>query len=415
MNEAQKTVLIIGTCDSKGEEILLLKNIVLENGLQCLVLDLGLLKDPTIFAPDITRDQLSKAAGVSLEELIAAAKEGRYEVAVEKLAQGSETIIQKLYKDRKIDGVLAIGGSMGTAIGLRALRALPVGFPKVLISTVAISEYIHPHFVKSDMVLVQPISDFFGVNQWSIRDLKRAAVTICSIVREEEPMEQGNWVGITAIGWSAACASAVKDRLEKENFKVAVAHAVSMQCGIMEQLISQGVIKGMIDLCHFEILHEVSGAACHSRKRLSAAVDKGIPMILAPNTMGTITMNSLQMPEFAKQGRFTVEHNEILGTAKATVEEMAKTAEIICTRLNRSKGRIAYVIPSRGFCDYDQEGKMYYDPEGRAAFISMMQKNLKPEINLEVLDCHWNDDMFVNRICELSVEYFNADILETVF
>ena len=137
-------------------------------------------------------------------------------------------------------------------------------------------------------------------------------------------------------------------------------------------------------------------------------------MILAPNTMGTITMNSLQMPAFAEQGRFTVEHNEILGTANATVEEMAKTAEIICTRLNRSKGRIAYVIPSRGFCDYDQEGKMYYNPEGRAAFISMMKKNLKPEINLEILDCHWNDDMFVNRITELSSEYFTEELLRAV-
>ena len=253
MSKAQKTVLIIGTCDSKGEEILLMRNLIEEKGLNALVLDLGLLEDPTMFQPDVTRDQLARAAGVSLTELIKAAKEGRYEVAVEKLAVGSETIIKDLHEDGKIDGVLAIGGSMGTAISLRALRALPVGFPKVLISTVAISDYMHPHFVRSDMVLIQPVSDFFGVNQWSIRDLKRAAMTICSIVHEEEPMELGDWVGITAIGWSGACAGAVKKKLEGHGFKVAVAHAVSMQCGILEQLVEKGVIKGMIDLCHFEI------------------------------------------------------------------------------------------------------------------------------------------------------------------
>lgn len=409
MSNKQKTVLIVGTCDSKGEEILYLRDIVKSKGLRCLVLDLGLREDPKDFKPDITRRQLSEAAGSSLEELIESAKQGRYEVAVEKLATGSETIVRKLEKEGEIDGVLAIGGSMGTAIGLRALRALSVGFPKVLISTVAISDYIHPHFVKSDLMLVQPISDFFGLNQWSKRDLKRAALNICGVVQEEEPMELGNWIGLTAIGWAADCASSVKKSLEEKNLKVAVAHSVSMQCGLLEQLIRQDVIKGMVDLNHFEILHEVTGGSCHSRDRLVAGVEKGIPMVLAPNTMGVFTMCTLQMPFFKEQGRFTIEHNEILGTAQAFVEDMVKTAEIVCERLNKSTGKIAYVVPSEGFCDYDQEGKMYNDPEGRAAFIKTLKNNLKPEINLEILNCHWNDSQFVNRVCELSVEYF-ADI-----
>jgi uncharacterized protein (UPF0261 family) len=409
MDGKQKVILLTGTCDTKGEEILFMKAIIESKGLRCLVLDLGLKADPTNFKADITRQDLSEAIGSSLDELIAAAQAGRYEVAVEKLGGGAEAIIQKLYTDGKINGILSIGGSMGTAIGLRSLRALPVGFPKVLVSTVAVSDYLHPHFIKSDIILVQPISDFFGLTQWSKRDLKRAALTVCAVVEEEEPMEGGKWIGLTAIGWVASCAGPLKVLLEENGFKVAVAHSVSMQCAILEDLIRQGVIKGMVDLCSFEILHEVAGGSYHSLNRLTAAAEMGIPTIIGPGNVGAFTMSTLHMADFQKQGRFTIEHNEILGTAKASVEEMMQTAEVMAERLNKSKGKVAFVIPKRGFFNYDKEGKMYFNPEGREAFIKVIQKNLKSSIQLEILDCHWDDFEYVTRVGELCIEYF-ADI-----
>ena len=272
-----------------------------------------------------------------------------------------------------IDGILAIGGSMGTAIGLRSLRCLPVGFPKVLVSTVAVSDYLHPHFIKSDVILVQPISDYFWLNQWSKRDLKRAASTICNIVLEEEALEEGKWLGLTAIGWVASVVPPIKRLMEEKGFKVAITHSVSMQTGILEDLIRQGVVKGMIDLCPFELLHEITGGACHSRNRLKAAAEMGVPTIVAPGSIGVFTMNTLQMPEYKKQGRFTIEHNEILGTAKPTIEEMIKTAELMCTRLNASTGKVAVLVPSQGFFNYDRKGKVYNTPEGRSAFINVLK------------------------------------------
>ena len=408
MSNAQKTVLIVGTCDSKGEEILFMKKIVESEGRKCLVLDLGLKADPEDFTPDITRKQLSEVVGSSLDELMELAQKGRYEVAVEKLGSGSEVFIQKLYKEGTIDGILVIGGSMGTALGLRALRALPVGFPKVLVSTVAISEYLHPYFIPTDLTVVQPVSDFVGVNQWSKRDLTRAARTICATL-EEEPMEMGNWIGMPAIGWSSHAATTVKKFLEKHGYKVAAAHSVSMQTGILEQLIRQDVIKGMVDLCHFEILHEIAGAALGSKNRLTAGVEKRIPMILAPNTMVAVAMCTIDMPKFEEKGRVAFEHNEILGTAAVSNDEMIKTAEIVCSRLNKSQGKIAYVVPKQGFCAYDNEGQPYFNPEGRAAFIDVLKKNLDPKIQLDILDCHWDDQKFEDRVCELSLEYF-ADL-----
>lgn len=406
MDGKQKVILLTGTCDTKGEEILYMKALIESKGLRCLVLDLGLKADPSSFKADITRQHLSEAIGSSLDDLIAAAQAGRYEVAVEKLGGGAEIIIRKLYKEGKIDGILTIGGSMGTAIGLRSLRVLPVGFPKVVVSTVAVSDYLHPHFIKSDIILIQPISDFFGLTQWSKRDLKRAALTICSVVAEEEPLEGGKWIGLTAIGWVASCAGPIKVLLEEKGFKVAVAHSISMQCAILEDLIRQGVIKGMVDLCSFEILHEIAGGTCHSLNRLTAAAEVGIPTIVGPGNVGAFTMSPLHIADFQKQGRFTIEHNEIIGTAKATVEEMAKTAQVMADRLNQSKGKVAFIIPRQGFFNYDREGKMYYNPEGREAFIKEIQKNLNSRIQLEILDCHWDDFEYVTRVGELCLEYF---------
>ena len=406
MSKKQKTVILIGTCDTKGEEILFMKDIVESKGLQCLILDLGLMSDPIDFTPTFTRKQLAEAAGASLDELIESAKKGRYEPAVEKMAIGAESIIQKLYSEGKIDGMLAIGGSMGTALGLRILRTLPIGVPKVLISTIALSDYIHPRSVRSDIVLIQPVSDFFGINQWSKRDLKRAALSISTIVAEEEPMEDGKWIGLTAIGWVAACAGGLKKLLEKNGYKVAVAHSVSMQGGILEHLANQGVIKGMLDLCNFELLHKVAGGVCHSASRLTVASEKGIPQIVAPGCMTVFTMNTAQMPVFKEQGRFTVEHNELIGTAKPTMEEMVKTAELTATRLNNANGKVAYVVPKRGFDLYDKEGKMYHNPEGRAAFINTLKNNFNSDIQFEILDCHWEDPAFEKRVGELSLEYF---------
>lgn len=406
MTQPQKTILITGTCDTKGDEILFMKKLIESKGLKCMVLDLGLKSDPAKFKADFTRQDLSEAIGASLEELMEAAKSGRYEVAVEKLGSGAESIMKQLVEEKKINGVLSIGGSMGTALALRTLRALPIGFPKVLVSTVAVSDYLHPEFIRSDIMLVQPISDFFGLSQWSERDLKRAALSLCAIVTEEDPLEKGKWIGLTAIGWVSSCAGPLKKLLEEKGYKVTVAHSISMQCSILEDLIRQGVIKGIIDLCSFEILHEIAGAACHAQNRLTAAAEMGIPTIIGPGNVGVFAPTARDMERFGKQGRFTITHNEIIGTAKATIEEMVQTAAIMAERLNASKGKVAFVIPRKGFHHYDKEGQMYFNPEGREAFIETIENKLDPKVHLEILDCHWDDLEYLVRVGEIAVEYF---------
>ncbi|OPY76261.1 MAG: hypothetical protein A4E63_00169 [Syntrophorhabdus sp. PtaU1.Bin050] len=409
MTDNGKTVLIIGTCDTKGEEIGYMKGVLESQGVRGMTLDLGLANDPAIKV-DISARQLAEKSGKTLEGLREAAKAGRYEEAVENLAAGAVAVVRdELLPNRTIDGVIAIGGSMGSAISLLALRTLPVGFPKMLISTVALSEFLHPTFVKSDILLAQPISDFFGLSDWSKRDLNRAAVSMASIVKTEKPMEDGPWIAITQLGW-LQFTPAIKKALEQNGFKVALAHAVSMQPGIMEQLIRQGVIKGFLDLCPFEITHEIVGplAAISSRNRMDAAAEAGIPQVVTPGVFGGFTYNPRFTEKFSEEGRFVIPHNEILGTGKLSVAEMEESALVMASRLNKAKGPVVVVVPTQGLHHYDAPDKMYYFPEGRKVLIEVLTKNLRPDIEQIILDCHINDKEYSDKVIEAALRLFKG-------
>jgi uncharacterized protein (UPF0261 family) len=409
MNE-RKSVLLVGTCDTKGDEIGFMRDVIESENVKCLVMDIGLMKDPAI-RPDITRQEVAAASGHTLENLVAQAQAGRYEASAEELAIGAgKFMTDELVPNGAIDGVIAIGGSMGTAITLKALRSLPIGFPKMLISTVALSDYVHPVFVQSDIMLVQPISDFCSLNDWSKRDLQRAALSMASIVGREKPLEDGPWVGITCTGWTHYVPR-LKEQLEKTGYKVSISHSVSMQGSIMEQLIRQGVIKGFLDLCPFELPHEVAGASCNSTHRMEAASETGIPQIVSPGMWGLFTMPTADMPRWAAEGRFTVPHNEILGTAKMTLDEMVASSKLMASRLNKSSGPVAVVVPAQGFHHYDRIGKMYDNPEGREAFMEVMRSHLKPAIELHILDCHINDSEYTDRIMALAKRLFGGIVV----
>lgn len=405
--KGRKTVLLVGTCDTKGDEIAFMRDVIESEGVGCMVMDIGLMKDPAI-KPDITRQEVAAASGHTLEDLITQALAGRYEASAEELAIGAGRFMaEELVPTGAIDGVVAIGGSMGTAITLKALRSLPIGFPKMLVSTVALSDYLHPMFVQSDIILVQPISDFCSLNDWSKRDLQRAAVSMASIVATEKPLENGPWIGITCTGWTHYVPR-IKEQLEKTGYKVSISHSVSMQGSILEQLIRQGVVKGFLDLCPFELPHEVAGASCNSRQRMEAASEMGIPQIVSPGMWGLFTMPTADMPRWAAEGRFTVPHNEILGTAKMTIEEMIESSKLMASRLNKSPGPVAVVVPAQGFHHYDRAGKMYDNPEGRKAFMEIMRSHLKPNIELHILDCHINDNEYAEKIMDLALRFFSG-------
>jgi uncharacterized protein (UPF0261 family) len=406
-----KTVLVIATIDTKGPEALFVKKIIEERGLRTLVMDIG-TTGKSLFSADIPSHEVAKAASRTLPELLSFDDEAK---AMAEMAKGAESIVQAIFKNGAFDGVIALGGSMGSSLALRVFRGLPTGLTKVLVSTVALSEFVTPQSVLNDVVLVQATCDLWGMNRLEKRDLKKAALTVASMVEsEEEPAEDSApLITMTTLGGSfLTYATPVKEALEKEGYEVAVFHAVSssMQGAIMERLIREGKVRGVLDLCPQGVLAEIAGGSCCLPGRVEAASEKGIPQILGPGGLGFFSFGALKdLPERFK-GRLTFAHNEIASGIQATVEEMAETGKVIASRLNRSRGPVAVVIPVRGFMGYDRPGGKLNYPEGRKAFIDMLRNHLSPTIEFISMDCHINDSAYAKKVADTALRLFKAGV-----
>jgi uncharacterized protein (UPF0261 family) len=407
----QKTILIIATLDSKGPEGLFAKRTIEERGLRTLVMDIGTTgKAP--FSADIPSHKVAEAASRSLAELLSFDDEAK---AMAEMAKGAERIVQGILKKSAFDGVLAIGGSMGTSVALRLFRGMPTGLTKVLLSTVALSEFVTPQNVMNDVVLVQATCDLWGMNRLERRDLKKAALTVASMVEsEEEPAEDvAPLITMTTLGGSfLKYATPVKEALEKEGYEVAVFHSVSssMQGALMERLIREGKVHGVLDLCPQGVLAEVAGGSCASPGRVEAASEKGLPQILGPGGLGFFSFGELKdLPQRFK-GRLTFVHNEIASGVQGTVDEMAETGKLIASRLNKSRGPVAVVIPEQGFMEYDRPGGKLYYPEGRKAFIEALKERLSPHIEFITMDCHINDSVYSEKVTETALRLFSISL-----
>ncbi len=404
----EKTVLIIATLDTKGLEALFVKRILEERGLKTLVMDIG-TTGKALFSADIPSHKVADAASRRLEELLAFNDEAK---AMAEMAKGAETVVQRILKKGAFDGVLALGGSMGSSLALRVFRGLPTGLTKVLVSTVALSDFVTPQSVMNDVVLVQATCDLWGMNRLERRDLKKAALVVASMVESEEEPEEDSLplITMTTLGGSfLKYATPVKEALEKEGYEVAVFHSVSssVQGALMERLIREGKVRGVLDLCPQGVLAEVAGGSCSSG-RVEAASEKGVPQIFGPGGLGFFSFGALKdLPERFK-GRKTFAHNEIASGIQGTVEEMAETGKLIASRLNRSRGPVAVIIPERGFMEYDRPGGKLHYPEGRKAFIDALRKSLSPRVEFVLMDCHINDPVYAGRVTDIALRLFKG-------
>jgi uncharacterized protein (UPF0261 family) len=405
----EKTVLIIATLDTKGPEALFVKKRIEERGLKTLVMDIG-TTGKSLFSADIPSQKVADAASRTLSELLSFNDEAK---AMAEMAKGAESIVQGLFEKGAFDGVIALGGSMGSSLALRVFRGLPTGLTKVLLSTVAISDFVTPQSVLNDVVLVQATCDLWGMNRLERRDLKKAALMVASSVKsEEEPAEDSTpLITMTTLGGSfLTYATPVKEALEREGYEVAVFHSVSssMQGALMERLVREGKVRGVLDLCPQGVLAEIAGGSCASPGRVEAASEKGIPQILGPGGLGFFSFGALKdLPERFK-GRLTFAHNEIASGIQATVDEMAETGKVIASRVNRSRGPVAVVIPERGFMEYDRPGGKLHYPEGRKAFIDALKDYLSPRIEFISMDCHINDSVYSDKVTGTALRLFKG-------
>jgi uncharacterized protein (UPF0261 family) len=393
---AEKTVAIIGTLDTKGEEFLFLRDSIRAAGLATLVIDVGVLEPPG-FQPGISREEVARAAGTSLDQLLAEKDRGK-SMAV--MAAGAAVLIRELQGKGKIQGLISLGGSAGTTIGTAAMRALPFGFPKVMVSTVA-SGNTRPFVGTKDILMLYPVLDIAGLNFISRRILSNAAAAIAGMVRQEqvEGKAQKLVVAATMFGVTTPCVTKARALLEAQGHEVLVFHATGTGGQAMESLIADGVIGAVLDITTTELADElVGGILSAGPDRLNAAAAAGIPQVVCPGAIDMVNFGPMDSVPGQFKDRLLYAHNPNVTLMRTTPEECAELGRITAEKLNRARGPTTFAMPLRGVSAIDAPEKPFYSPEAIAAYLQALKRTLEPEVQLVELDAHINDAAFAAEV-----------------
>jgi uncharacterized protein (UPF0261 family) len=396
----QKTIVLLGTLDTKGIEFRYVKEKIIEQGCHVIVVDAGILGKP-LLEPDITREQVAQAAGLSIQNLASSGDENK---AIEQMSKGATAIVHELYQSGKLDGILSLGGTMGTALATAAMRALPIGVPKVMVSTVAAWD-TRSYLGAKDITMIPPVADIVGLNRITKRMLSTAAGAVVGMVQADPgpvPSEKP-LIGVTLHGDMMHCMYVIKEMLEERGYEVIVFAAVGTGGRALEEWVEQGLIDGVLDLVTHEVAANVCSGLCDAGPhRLEAAGRKGIPQVITPaKSEGAFCFNpTLGTPEHVT-GRKVWVHSPVVATVRLNKEEMFVLGKVMAEKLNRATGPTAVVIPKKGFSCRDIEGNDWHDPEANLAFIQALKTGLRPEIELVELDAHIDDRIFAEKAAHL--------------
>ena len=394
-----RTIALIGTLDTKGEEFAFLRDRIQNAGLGTILIDVGVLGQPA-FVPDISRFEVAAAANEDLALLQSGGDRGR---SVTAMALGATVILRRLFGKRSIDGVVSLGGSAGTTIATAAMRALPFGFPKLMVSTVASGDTT-PYVGTKDICMMPSVVDIAGLNHVSRRILSNAAAAICGMVSSEpaDPADSKPAIAATMFGVTTPCVTAARRILEERGYEVLVFHATGIGGRAMEQLIEDGAFQAVLDVTTTELADElVGGVMSAGPNRLEAAGRDAIPHLVCPGAIDMVNFGPLESvpPQF--RNRHLYQHNPSVTLMRTTPEECAEIGRITASKLNRASGPVTVLIPLQGVSAIDKDGGPFYSQAALDAYRSGLKEALSPTVRLIEVDAHINDDSFARAAAEL--------------
>lgn len=370
--------LLIATLDTKGEEIQFIRERLHRRGIQTLILDAGSLGVPAI-APDIDRSRVFEAGGTSLDTIREKADRG---AAVAAAAQGTAALARELHGEGRLDGVLAVGGSAGTTIGTAAMRGLPIGLPKVMVSTLA-SGSTRPYVGGSDLALFPAVADIAGLNRLSRMILANAADALAGMIEGRKapgtpmPEEHRPIVAATMFGVTTPCVAHARRLLEAAGCEVIVFHATGVGGEAMERMIEDGQVEATLDITTTELADElVGGVLSAGPDRLQAAGRRGIPQVVSLGALDMVNFGPrATVPErFAT--RLFHHHNPTVTLMRTTVAENRELGRRIAAILSRARGPTVLMIPRGGVSGIDRPGQPFFDPEADAALFETVASEL---------------------------------------
>jgi len=399
------TICIIGAFDTKGEDHAFLRQEILKLGCHVLTINIGVLGTTSLFPVDFEADAVLKAAGIDLDGIRSQGDKG---AAMKAFDQAAPALVRQLYEQGKFDGIIGMGGSGGSAIIASAMRSIPIGVPKVLVSTVAsgdVSFYVRG----KDITIIPSIVDVAGLNRISRLIYARAAGAICGMVQNEPPQAREDRPIITAsmFGNTTDCVNTCVKALSNKGFEVLVFHATGAGGRAMETLVTDGLVEGVLDITTTEWADELcQGVFSAGPERLDAPGQRGIPHLIVP---GCVDMANFGAPstipeKFRQAKRLLYEWNPSVTLMRTNVDENQQMGEIFARKANAATGPVAFLIPLRGVSMLDGDGQPFCDREADRAMFDAIKANVKPGIPIVEVDLNINDPAFAARAVEMMLE-----------
>jgi uncharacterized protein (UPF0261 family) len=389
------TIVIIGALDTKGAEVAFVRDRIAACGHRTLVIDTGVLGRPA-FDPAIANRDVAMAGGAPLEALIAEGDRGR---AVDVMARGAGVIARRLHGEGRLDAVIGLGGGAGTSVATAAMRALPLGVPKLMVSTLASGD-VRAFVGVTDIVMMPSVVDISGLNRISRGVFARAAAAVCGMVEAGVPEAADRpLIAASMFGNTTVCVEAARATLEHEGFEVLVFHATGTGGQTMERLIEAGHIAGVLDVTTTEWADELAGGVMSAGpERLGAAARSGTPAVVAP---GCVDMVNFWAPETVPSrygGRRFYQHNANVTLMRTTPEENAEIGRRMARVLNQSVGPVAVYLPTGGLSVISAPGGPFHWPEADAALFDALRRHLRPDIPVHAIEAGINDPAFAEAM-----------------
>lgn len=386
-------IVILGTLDTKGQEFKYIKDIIESAGVQTIVINAGIKGEP-FFSPDISSDEVARAGGSELADLISADDRG---TAIDVMMKGAAKRVASLYSEGKIAGIISLGGSAGTTIGTAAMQVLPVGVPKLMVSTVASGD-TRPYVGEKDITMMYSVVDVAGLNSLSRRIMANAAFAIAGMVKGEVPIANDDkpLIGATMFGVTTPCVTKAREYLESKGYEVLVFHATGSGGKAMESLIEAGYIKGVLDATTTEWADELVGGVLNAGPhRLEAAAKAGIPQVVSVGALDMVNFGPIDTVPNKFKNRNLYHHNATITLMRTTADECRQLGKIVAAKLNVTTGPAAVFLPLKGVSLIDTEGKPFYGPaEDEALFNAIRTELNRDKIELVEMNTDINDESF---------------------
>jgi uncharacterized protein (UPF0261 family) len=407
MSAQSPVVALVGTLDTKGDEYAYLRDRVRDLGADALLIDVGVLGEPRV-APDVTREEVATAAGADHAELARAGDRG---AAMEAMGRGAAAVLARLLDVGRIDGVACVGGSGNASVAAAAVRDLPIGFPKLIVTTLASGD-TRPYVGAKDVTMTYSVVDISGVNAVSARILANAAGAIVGMARATvPPLEAGRpLVAASMFGVTTPAVTRARERLEELGYEVLVFHATGTGGQSMEALAASGDLAGVLDLTTTELADElVGGVLSAGPDRLEAAGRAGIPQVVSLGALDMVNFGPRETVPPAFEDRLLYVHNPTVTLMRTTAEENAELGRRIAAKLNAAGSPTVLFVPLGGVSAIDVEGAPFHDAEADAALFEALRADVDgSRVEVHEIDADVNDEGFAvamaDRLHELIQE-----------